>query len=295
MKIKTVISLFLLFAAPAFQTAAASQQIISIPVKEAPLLDGKGNDAAWSSAKKYTVKDNRVNVPITIKTVHTEDTLFFLVSYPDPTKDELHKPWVWDKEQVMYKLGMQREDTFVFRWNMEPKDVDLSDFSDDNFTSDLWYWKANRTNPAGYSDDKYDVLSTLKSKKSQELTSKTGKMRYLLRESDEGKECYEEVIPIDYKGDIINQFKIATPEGSRGDVKAKGEWADGVWTIEFSRKMNTGHSDDTQFDKNSGKKYLFGVSIKSLYGEPIDETQPNLYGQGRISEPLYLLFMQADK
>lgn len=293
MKTKGFISFFLITSAIIFSlgTAIATQDIISTKVKEAPSLDGSDNDKAWTQAKTYTVKDVRLKVPITLKSVHTEDMVFFLVSYPDPTEDILHKPWAWSKEMRMYMPDETKtEDTFNFRWNMETKDVDLSCFSDDDFTADMWYWKANRTNPVGYSDDKYDVLSSVNAKKSQELKSKTGKARYLLRESDAGKECYEQVIPVDYTTDIINQFKYRTPEGSRGDIKAKGAWKNGAWTIEFARKLNTGHTDDIQFDFTTGKKYLFGVSIKSLYGEPIDDSKPNLYGQGRISEPLYLIF-----
>lgn len=273
-----------------FGAVSASQDITSIQVKEAPVLDGSAGDSAWDLAKSYTVKDIRMNVPVTISSVHTEDSVFFLVSYPDPTEDFFHKPWLWDKELKMYTLGQQKEDAFVFRWNLGINEVDLSDFSDDDFTSDLWYWKANRSNPAGYADDKYDVLSSLKEKKSAEIISKTGKNRYLLREADQGKECYEQLVPIEYQGDILNQFKVITPEGSRADVKAKGVWKDGIWLIEFARKLKTGHTDDVQFELMSGNRYLFGVSIKSLYGEPIDDNQTNLYGQGRISEPLYLIF-----
>ena len=270
--------------------ASAAQDISSMQVKEPPLLDGSDSDSAWGLAKSYTVNDMRLKVPITIKSVHTDDSVFFLVSFPDLTEDIIQKPWLWDKELKMYTLGKQMEDTFIFRWNMEPKEVDLSDFSDDDFTSDLWYWKANRTNPAGYADDKYDVLSSLKEKKSGEIISKSGKNRYLLREADQGKECYEQQVPVEYQGDIVNQFKVATPEGSRADVKAKGVWKDGVWLIEFARKLKTNHTDDVQFDHSSNRRYLFGISIKSLYGEALDDSQPNLYGQGRISEPLYLIF-----
>ena len=56
----------------------------------------------------------------------------------------------------------------------------------------------------------------------------------------------------------------------------------------FERKLDTGHSDDIQFDLS--REYLFGVSIFSLYGRPHDPNSPNLYGRGRISGPLLLSF-----
>jgi hypothetical protein len=291
MKKTGFVSFFLMILSifPAYGTAAADQEIISPLVKEAPVLDGSGDDAAWKSAKAYTVRDMRLDVDITLKSVHTGDKVFFYVSYPDPTEDRLHKPWVWNKELEMYKLGPKREDTFQFRWSMEDRDVDLSSFSDDDFTADVWYWKANRTDAVGYADDKYHTLSSRKAKKSRLVVSKKGKERFLLRLADEGTSSYEKQIPTDYKGDIIPQYKPVTPSGSRADVKAKGVWKDGAWTIEFARKLDTGHSDDVRFDPASGMKYKFGISIKSLYGESIDDSLPNLYGQGRISEPLYLI------
>jgi hypothetical protein len=268
----------------------AAQDIISPLVKDPPVLDGTVDDAAWKPAVEHIIRDMRMDVNVRIKSVHTNDMLFLYVRFPDQDENALQKPWVWNKEFEMYQVGDEREDVFNIRWSMEENIIDISSFSDDNFTADLWYWKANRTNPIGYADDKYHILSTLKQRKSLSIESKTGKQRYLLRLPDEGTAVYEKQIFIDYKGGTINQYKHNTPNGSRADVKAKGTWKDGFWTIEFARKFNTGHADDVQFDPASKKKYLFGISIKSLYGEPIDNTEPNLYGQGRISEPLYLIF-----
>jgi hypothetical protein len=269
----------------------SAQTINAVKVTQAPAIDGSGNDAAWKSAHTYTIYDERTKVDIILKAVYSADMVFFLVQYPDSNENILHKPWVWDKELEAYKIGTDREDTFIFKWNMEKKKVDLSNFSDDAYTADVWYWKANRTNPAGYADDKSQVLaSTTPGKKAKEITSKTGKKRYLVRIGDKGKSAQKKTILAGYKGDIQNQYISRTPEGSRADVRAKGVWKDGTWTIEFGRKLNTGNADDVQFNPASKKKYLFGISIKSLYGEAIDNSKVNWYGQGRISEKLYLIF-----
>jgi hypothetical protein len=171
---------------------------------------------------------------------------------------------------------------------MTDKKVDLSNFSDDSYKADVWYWKANRTNPAGYADDKHQELSDSPSKKSTELESATGKTRHLTRRSDKGKPAYKEFKPTEFTEALIDRYQESTPEGSRADVKAKGKWQGGFWTIEFERKFDTGNSDDVQFDVS--KEYLFGVSIFSLYGRPHDPSSPNLYGRGRISDPLLLSF-----
>ena len=174
---------------------------------------------------------------------------------------------------------------------MMDKSVNLSNFSDDNYTADVWYWKANRTNPAGYADDKQQILSDAPGKKSEFKESATGKIRYLARKSDAGKSAYKEMKepPTEMSTPLVDRYPPRTPEGSRADVQAKGVWKNGFWIIEFARKLKTGHDDDVSFDLNKGP-YLFGVSIFSLYGHPVDKSEPNLYGMGRISEPLYLTF-----
>lgn len=267
--------------------ALAAQDIISPLVKEAPVLDGAGTDAAWKQARPYTIRDQRLDVDITMQSVHTDDMVYFLVSFADNTENTLQKPWVWNKEMELYTIGPQREDTFMFRWNMEDHEVDLSNYSDDTFTADIWYWKSNRSNPIGYADDKYHTLSEKEEKKSRQMRSRRDKKRYLLRLSDEGTSTYKRIIEVDYRGDVIPQYELVEPSGSRADVRAMGKWHNSMWSIEFGRRLDTGHDDDVRF--TTGKKYLFGVSIKPLYGEPINDQAPNLYGQGRISEPLYLI------
>ncbi len=278
------------FILPFPLVATAAQEIVSPPAGEPPVLDGSCNDGAWRAARAYTIRDKRLNVDIVLKSVHTSDKVFFCVQYPDPDESRLHRPWVWDKKLGIYTVGPYIEDTFVFRWNLEDHEVDLSDFSDDTFLADVWYWKANRTDPMGYADDKYDSLTANETRRSRQVLSRSGKKRYLLREEDDGTSAFKTVMELDYRGDQLPQYVLSTPTGSRADVMAKGAWKDKIWTIEFGRKLKTGHGDDVQFNAVGTTKYLFGVSIKSLYGEPIDDKIPNLYGQGRISAPLRLIF-----
>lgn len=271
-------------------TAFASQDIIPTKVIEPPVIDGVSTEKAWEGIKSYKVKDVSTETVVTIKSVYTDDMIYFLVNYPDATENRLHKPWIWDKDMESYTLGPQREDTFTLKWNMMDHEVDLSSFSDDDYTADIWYWKANRTDPSGYADDKYDILSAVPQSKSQEVESRTGKKRFLLRLPDGGTPSYKNIILTAYERDMADQFSHIIPEGSLGDIHAKGAWKEGIWTIEFGRRLDTGQPDDIQLNPQAGKKYLFGISIPGLYGEPLDKKAAHWYGQGRISEPLFLTF-----
>jgi hypothetical protein len=270
--------------------AFAAAEIPSVKVANVPVLDGAAQDAVWKDVKPHVVVDQASGKKILLRSIYTADQIFFLVQFPDAAQNFLHKPWVWNAADKKYEMGAHREDTFVFKWSMMAKEVDLSSLSDDNYRADVWYWKANRTNPAGFADDKTQVLADSPGKKSKEKVSETGKKRYLSRLSDAGKPPYKTYKPTTYEGDLVDAFPPGTPQGSRADVRAKGVWSGGLWTVEFARNLNTGHDDDLQFDPASGKSYLFGISIFSLYGNPPDTSTPNLYGLGRISEPLGLKF-----
>lgn len=270
--------------------ALPAQTVTAAAVSAEPVIDGSADDAVWSKAKEYTILDQRSKAKITLKAIYTQEAVSFLVSYPDDTENVQHKPFAWDKKTGAYKIGPQREDSFTFKWSMEEQNIDLSNYSNDIYSADVWYWKAARTNPAGYSDDKMHRLAKTAGKKAKELTTKNGKKRYLMRIGDQGKSASKKQLIVDYQGDIQDQYLSQAPSGSRADVKAKGVWKEGVWTIEFSRKLNTGHTDDIQFQPGTGTNYQFGVSIFGLYGNPIDDAKDHYYGQGRISEALFLAF-----
>ncbi len=276
---------------PMLGVAAAELDIPSVKVDTAPVVDGLARDAVWNRVKPVVIEDSASGSKILLRSVYTAEQIFFLVQYPDSAENYLHKPWVWNAAEKKYEEGSHREDTFVFKWNMMEHDVNLSNFSDDDYQADVWYWKANRTNPAGYADDKNQILAATPIKNSTELISLTGKARHLGRYSDAGKAPYKELKEItEYQGDLVDRYPSATPEGSRADVQAKGVWNGGFRTVEYARDLNTGHDDDLQFEPASGKAYLFGISIFSLYGKPHIENSPNYYGRGRVSDPLWLKF-----
>ena len=289
---KLLICTFMVCLFPLLGVAAAELEVPSIKVEKAPVIDGLSQDAVWNSVKPIAVSDSASGTKILLRSVYTSDQIYFLVQFPDSAENFLHKPWVWNATDKKYESGLNREDTFVFKWNMMDHDVNLSNFSDDDYRADVWYWKANRTNPAGFADDKSQILGANPIKKSTELTSVSGKARHLGRYSDAGKAPYNELKEItEYLSNIVDRYPTAIPEGSRADVHAKGNWIEGEWTIEFQRSLKTGHQDDIQFATD--KKFLFGVSRYEIAGRQENSklTAP-LYGTGDVSETLWLEFIK---
>jgi len=178
--------------------AFAEQHVISTKVDNPPVIDGNINEKVWENIKPTTIKDQASGSIILLRSVYSGDKVYFSVWFPDSAENLLHKPWVWNKDKETYEIGAHREDTFVFKWNMMDKKVNLSNFSDDDYLADVWYWKANRTNPAGYADDKTQALSDTPSEKATELVSSSGKKRFLVRRSDQGKPAYKELKPTEF-------------------------------------------------------------------------------------------------
>lgn len=288
----------LLFLSPVL--AGAEIQVTSLRTSTPPLVDGDSSDTVWRQARPVLINDKASGETIILTSVYTESDIYFLVQYPDKAENPLHKPWMWDQTANAYREGPHREDTFVFKWNMLDRDVDLSVFSDDDYRADIWYWKANRSNPAGYADDKMHILSSTPSEHTGKMFNETevnektpvlsisGRQRELIRVADQGTPAHSTFKPSEKGAPVLDHYPSSTPEGSRADVRAKGSWQGGFWFVEFRRKLTTGHDDDVQFSPPN--PVLFGVSIFSLYGNKLDAQSPNLYGMGRISAPLRLRF-----
>ncbi len=268
---------------------SSNRRLVAAKAKTAPIIDGKDFDASWTNAHAVTTRDKVGKIDITLKALYTDKHVFFLVSFPDPDESRKHKSWVWDKNAGFYKTGNDIEDTFVFKWNMESKSVDLGIHADNPYRADIWFWKACRTDLTGYCDDKMQILSPLKVEKSLLLTSKSGAAMYLLRKGDTGTTAFKTKMIFEYTGDMVNRFIYQQPTGSRADVKAKGLWKNNRWTIEFARALVTGHDDDVQLDLTRG--YRFGVSRYEIKGGKRDEkiSQP-LYECGDTNEIITLVF-----
>lgn len=61
------------------------------------------------------------------------------------------------------------------------------------------------------------------------------------------------------EGDFIPGLISNQLTGDPADIKAKGKWENGVWTLEISRKLKTSSDKDVQFD-DLAKPYSFAVA-----------------------------------
>ena len=288
---KTILLITTLLLSCSFAaTCSAEQNIAAVKVDNPPVIDGNDNDPVWSIAKQLTTLNKQKELSIAMKAVYTDKDIYILVTFQDPDESRTHKSWTWDNGLRLYKVGNDREDVFMIKWNMAPEPIDLSIYSDNSYLADIWFWKACRTDPVGYADDKMHKQGSEKERDATKLTSKTGKVIFLNRSGDIGTSAYKMDLKSEFEGETLPRYINRQPSGSRGDVRAKGTWKYGVWTIEFARALDTGNPDDVHFEL--GKKYLLGVSRHEVAGRPPNEklSQP-LYGTGDINEMLWLHFI----
>ncbi|OGV36110.1 MAG: hypothetical protein A2020_03345 [Lentisphaerae bacterium GWF2_45_14] len=209
LKIFTAVLLFLAFAGRADNIAGVAF------AAKAPVMDGNASDAAWKNLAWRTFEN------LEFKTCSDGIKIFFLVRFKTPAPLDEHRRWNWDKKSGIYVPGNELETTL---------NLVIAPHAKTSLFADLWVWRAGRTNPMASADDLYISYDSEKS------------VPQVF--PDKGQSAWYSRYFSDYAGDIIKRFYLRTPSGSAADVSAKGSWKDSEWTIEFSRKLDTGNIDD---------------------------------------------------
>ena len=270
-----------------------------------PTLDGDGGDAAWAEAAEHvvSVSGGKIgSVDVTLKALYDGKDLFVLAQWPDSSLSIDKNLWEFDGS-AWSKSG--NEDRIAFLWNMgiagfEEQGCLVACHTDgmrtnaDGELADEWHWKAARSNPIGYSDDKYLDNSFVEGDVEAGHHGDGGDSTYADNNNEAGdgpaKTWTDPAAPAvppyasadqagsfllrddavnlvaAAAGDKVPGYLLREPSGSRGDVKTVGTWANGMWTVEFQRSLNTGDNatkDGTPVDVvfDTAKTYLFGVAV----------------------------------
>ena len=145
-------------------------------------------------------------------------------------------------------------------------------------TADIWWWKAISTNPVDEADDLFWKYATAESPSGIRHDNRaaggarlnldstllypyfvptTPLFRDFIAYTTDAYEPYDprmDTLPI---GSRLPAILVAPTSGDRGDVSARGHWRQGIWTVEFSRRLNTGSSADVRLDSTLS----FGVTV----------------------------------
>jgi hypothetical protein len=249
-------------------------ELVASKVAKLPVIDGKADDDAWKSAKELKVPideplEEKPKKSVTMKAVHDGDSICILMVWEDADKNDQHCPFVW-KGTAYEEDGEKAEDFCSIGFALTGKfDSDMK--AGVVSTWDVWEWGAARTNASGYALDRTHIFSKTKPAdpiKSKKMTDRNQEPIFFAHPVDEGTPCYKKIDAPEKKGaEVIPQYVTQTPTGSAADVQAKGEWAGGKWTVEFKRKLNTGHKDDTVFAAGKGVEFAIATFDKCEKGD----------------------------
>jgi hypothetical protein len=249
--------------------AADTPKLVAVKTAAPPSLDGKATEQVWQQAKPLTVTakrplppDQGASVTVRLRAAYTETHIYLLAEWDDLTRnDSSHKTWIWNAEKKAYEEGKDFEDVFAIALELTGE-FDANMLSGNEASWDVWQWKAFRTNPQGFAMDRthhyFKSEPTIKAKKFQ---TSSGSEVWIARPEDKGDTVEKkQSAPTEHKGDRVPQFLHGMPLGSAADVQAKGEWANGKWTLELARQLNTDNLDDTAFDVS--RTYKVAVEIQ---------------------------------
>ncbi|NQV85191.1 MAG: hypothetical protein HQ494_15375 [Rhodospirillales bacterium] len=153
---------------------------------------------------------------------------------------------------------------------------------------DLMQWRGHRSNPVGMTDDGYVLEYRLfdagkkmfsknwdKTAKQPKYMFDAKKVGFKSRTMDQIRDtskpssliAEDNVVAFDpkagwKKGDMIPEYYLTRAvKGSAGDNQdANGTWKDGVWTVVWTRKLDTGHPQDDKIMKTGGV-YTVGFAV----------------------------------
>ena len=264
----------------------------SVYTKKPPRIDGKSDDL-WRTAKPVTVIVREAigghhPTQVVLRALHTNDTFYLIAHWPDDTKSDMRDPYIWNNEKKDYERPSKPDDQFAVEFPMAGNfDISMLTLVKE-YTADVWHWKAGRGNPIGWVDDKRHIISQKPIPHGKEYSMGGHGKVYVARIADEGRSSYYlKPKPAAFEGDLVNSFEHRQPSGSIADVRGKAVYDGKGWTLEMSRKFNTGNADDAVIDPRRDNICAIAVLNDELYwrhsvstaitlrfvGGPADKTQ----------------------
>jgi len=183
--VAVVLGLAIGLATPAID-AQPGGVLVAKKVEAEPALDGT-LDAAWSKAQPLSAKAlGGKNLPggsteVTLRSVHTGDTVYFHMQYKDPTQSFHRSPWVKQPDGTWKQLkdaadkggdnNTYYEDKMAMIWAINAPSFEAkgcmagchvgegkpygNKYLPAGEKADIWHWKSVRTGSVGQIDDQW--------------------------------------------------------------------------------------------------------------------------------------------
>lgn len=247
---------------------------INVPIK--PSVDAKDREKLGLAGEDRNFTGS---ITVQLKAGVSNGRFYLAARWPDPAPDREYKGWDWTGDR--YVESKKREDMLAVRFHADG-DFDRSMLAAKTYRVDVWLWSAARTDPLGLAEDYQHSISNRIIEDATEYTTRDMGTIYIKKQRDAGKPLYQAIrAPKEMTGKYLPGIRLNTDAGgSLADVKAKGIWQSGFWTVEMSRQLDTGNADDVAF--KAGQKILGQIAV---FNHSSDEHKS-------ISEPLLFDFTQ---
>lgn len=237
---------------------------------EVPAIDGR-IDALWERATplQVTVREAVGGTDprqVIMRALYTDDELVLLAEWPDTTLSDMRDPFVWNAETDQYERPSKPDDQFAIEFPLDG-DFEVNMLTTDSeYTADVWHWKAGRSNPRGWADDKRHLITKQPGNGAKEYSLGGHETIYIARPMDEGTPAYiRKEKPAAFETQVVNSFEFQSASGSVADVRAKGVHSGSGWTLELVRKFDTGHDDDAVIHRDKDNRFAIAVLDDELY------------------------------
>lgn len=291
-------------AAP--QPVAEVASLTAAAVEAGPELSAELTEL-WQKQQSQVVNtrlDDKEGPSVELRAVHDAEYVYLFARWADETESTEKKGWVY-REGKWEKLKGD-EDRIAFAFNISSPAFDKDgcagachegDFRvvDKGGKVDIWHWKAARGGMFSHADGQ-----RLTDAAENPRGDDAGKGAYSNNQNAEGtapariwkqdadtKGAFNADTSIELPADWtppkdyrVPSILLRAPEGSRGDVQARGAYKDGHWQVMLKRKLDTGHEDDAVF--KVGEEITFSLSV-------FDDTGAVTGDEHAVSGPIKLV------
>ncbi|MHA2224926.1 MAG: ethylbenzene dehydrogenase-related protein [Candidatus Hodarchaeales archaeon] len=257
-------------------------------------LDATATESFWDDAASLVLSDvGSSTVDITLLAKHDGTYLYVYANWTDATKSDTRKGWEYNGTHWSNVGG--NEDRLNFAWSNDSLVSPVCGHNPGDSSGllfDVWHWKATRTDPAGWADDKYwdgsgrhsdaktaggykENSVVYQAADAAEITSKLGNSSSVSSFSNDDRPYWDASgnviawsngVNSTTLSDTITGYKTDLPTGSRGDVNVASNHDGSAWHVEYKRKLDTGNlADDIAFEV--GTSYTFYVSFHDNSGD----------------------------
>lgn len=282
--------LTVLFAAQNIQ-AQPTPDLIASRTTATITIDGQDSEAAWSDAEPLIISNvDGSGVNVQLKALSDGTYLYLYAEWNDDTESNTRRAWSFNGTHWSNIGG--NEDRIAIIWSVNDADVVCGHDPNtaDTMLFDVWHWKASRTAPAGWADDKYwdgtgrhsDTFSAggvssnsvvAQASDAAAITTALGNSSPVTAFSNNDRPYWDNsgsviswsggvnATPI---GNLINGYKTVIPTGSNGDVLAESVYEEEsstfMWHVEFKRALDTGNSaDDITFEEDTLASFYVAI------------------------------------